>query len=189
MEEEKGQKPIDKRIIIGLSVVAGIILVIGIYAMTNKDTAVPETKDAQENATTSTEDTTVTINNNVSPKNKVTTKNETAPTPMNNTTGKNLKSSPEIYQAALKQYGDLRIQMDNCQAVPFKLTVKNGTTILLDGFSPDPQRITIGNKTVTLNGLDAKPITIQGEARTTLTIDCEYSGTMQYNTGEIVVMP
>ncbi len=103
--------------------------------------------------------------------------------------GVNIKANDAQYRNALEAYGGYRIQVENCQPTPTKLTVKDGRNILLDGFSPDRQTIIIGSKKIVLNGYDAQVVRIDAAPQSTLSIDCERNGVPQYNIAEIIVMP
>ncbi len=123
-------------------------------------------------------------------------KNEDAPATGGNNaapvvSGKHLKANPDTYQKALATYGDWRIQIEHCKTIPTnKMLVKNGTTVLLDGFSADPQKITIGTKSIILDGYDAQPFTISVKnPPQTIYLSCEQTGTQQFNALEINVVP
>lgn len=144
-----------------------------------------------EPTTTSTEETAAAAPSKTTSTKKPATKPVPTPAPGSEevAVGVNIKANDAQYRNALEAYGGYRIQIENCQPTPTKLTVKDGRNILLDGFSPDRQTIIIGSKKIVLNGYDAQVVRIDGEARSTLSIDCERNGVPQYNIGEILVMP
>lgn len=92
------------------------------------------------------------------------------------------------YQALVKDFSGRRFQLDNCQASPTTVTFKNETEIMLDGLSADPQIITIGSQTVTLEGFDVAFMKVSSATLpATLTIDCRYLDQPQYNIATILL--
>src|SRR3989338_8050761 len=74
-----------------------------------------------------------------------------------------LNKNSQAYQAAVTEFEGKRLQFDNCVAtIPLVgATFKNGTRIMLEGKSPDPQIITIDGKEYTLSGFDYTFVTLQ----------------------------
>lgn len=96
--------------------------------------------------------------------------------------------SGESYQSLVARYEGRRLQLDNCQSTPANVTFKNGTEIMLDGFSPDPQIITIGSQKFTLDGYDVAFTTLQSTTLPiTLSVDCQILGQDQFNIAEILL--
>jgi hypothetical protein len=78
------------------------------------------------------------------------------------------------YNEAVVQYAGHRIQFDKyCQAVPNKLTLKNGTSIMLDNRSGDARMIAINGKTYSLAGYGFKIVSLSSSTLpATLPFDC-----------------
>jgi hypothetical protein len=90
------------------------------------------------------------------------------------------------YQTTVAQYAGKRIQLSNCEATPTHVVFKNGTKIMLDGLSADPQIVTIGKTQVTLHGYEVAFVTLSSPTLpATLTIDCTTLDTPSYNITEI----
>ncbi|OGY90588.1 MAG: hypothetical protein A3B30_00385 [Candidatus Komeilibacteria bacterium RIFCSPLOWO2_01_FULL_52_15] len=98
----------------------------------------------------------------------------------------------DTYQIAVANYSDVRFQFDNCMVTSplIGARFKGGTTIMLDGRSPDPQLITIGNASIMLNGYDmvfvTLPIVTQSRQ---YSINCQMGDFYQYNITKITVEP
>jgi len=98
--------------------------------------------------------------------------------------------STRTYQEEIENYEGRRIQFTNCQATPSAITFKNGTQIMLDGKSEDPQRILINNRAIILYGYDVAYVTLRSnEAPITVSVDCEWLGSTQYNIAELLLQP
>lgn len=101
----------------------------------------------------------------------------------------NLKNDMVQYDQLVQDLNGYRIQIDNCAADNFELQVKSGTQLMLDGFSPDPARVTVGDTAVILQGYDARLITLQSDIADEVTITCENTEGTQYNIATIAVQP
>lgn len=94
----------------------------------------------------------------------------------------------KTYQQLVAEYKGRRFQIQDCTSTPNQVTFKSGTTIMLDGFSADPQKITIGSQSVVLNGYDVAFMTLKSsKLPTTLTIDCVWLDQPQYNIATILL--
>lgn len=94
----------------------------------------------------------------------------------------------KTYQQLVVEYKGRRFQIQDCTSTPNQVTFKSGTTIMLDGFSADPQKITIGSQSVVLNGYDVSFMTLKStKLPTTLTIDCLWLDQPQYNIATILL--
>lgn len=92
------------------------------------------------------------------------------------------------YEEALEAYDGRRIQIANCSATPTTMTLKNNTTIMLDGKSTDPQRITINGKYIILDGFDYSLVTLTSvKTPETLSLHCETTGREQFNIAQILL--
>lgn len=94
-------------------------------------------------------------------------------------------ASLQSYESALKQYGNHRIQFDMyCQASPSRLSVSNGTSVMLDNRSGDARVISVGGVGYSLDGYGWKVVTVSSKTLpATIGLDCG-SGR---NVGTIVV--
>ena len=98
-------------------------------------------------------------------------------------------SKPSYDEVSQLYFGPV-IQIDNCVATPFDITIKNGEIVMLDGRSSDPQRITIGEKSVVLGSFDFEFMSmVSNNAPETLSINCEALGEGHFNIGTILVQP
>lgn len=81
---------------------------------------------------------------------------------------------PTNYNAALKQYGNRRIQFDMyCQAVPVNSTYKVGSYLMLDNRSGDARIITVNKIQYRLAGYGWKIITLESKTLpATWVLDC-----------------
>ena len=132
-------------------------------------------------------ETLTTTNQNAEEKEKVTAVTTVSPSAKNNPSGipKGLD-----YSELLAQYGGHRIQFDNCVAIPSSLVIKNGSILMIDGLAPDPQIVTIGTKTVTLEGYEVAFVKVdQKDVPVTLDVDCNYLDSAQYNVLTLTVEP
>ena len=94
----------------------------------------------------------------------------------------------KTYQQLVDEYKGRRLQISDCIATPTSVTFKNGTTIMIDGFSADPQRITIGTQSVVLQGYDIAFMTLRSSTLPlTLTVDCYWLDQPQYNISVILL--
>ena len=94
------------------------------------------------------------------------------------------------YEESLEAFEGLRIQIVDCSAQPFSVTYKNNTRILLDGRSPDPQKIIIGGKSVVLDSYSSGYMTLsENNVPTKLSINCQYLGQDYFNIGTITLQP
>lgn len=67
------------------------------------------------------------------------------------------------YDQALEQYGDWRIQLnENCQARPARLTVKTGTTVMLDNRSGASQMVSADGRTYVIAPYSFRLLTTGG---------------------------
>jgi hypothetical protein len=95
-----------------------------------------------------------------------------------------------VYQRDVTAYQGKLIQFENCQSLLSNYTFKSGTKIMLDGKSPDPQIITVGAKSVTLNGFDYAFVTLESATEPkTIDVDCRTQDQAQYNVAKILIQP
>ncbi|MDO8560158.1 MAG: hypothetical protein Q7S23_03975 [bacterium] len=78
------------------------------------------------------------------------------------------------YDEALEQYGDWRIQLnDDCQARPPRMTVKSGTSVMLDNRSDDPQTVITNGTSYQIAPYYYRIITVRsGASPHTVYLDC-----------------
>ncbi|TSC76014.1 MAG: hypothetical protein G01um101431_1032 [Parcubacteria group bacterium Gr01-1014_31] len=78
------------------------------------------------------------------------------------------------YDEALEQYGDWRIQLnDDCQARPPRMTVKSGTSVMLDNRSDDPQTVIANGTSYQIAPYYYRIITVRsGASPHTVYLDC-----------------
>ena len=183
-------------LVVGLAIVILAVIIIAAVAKNRPQEKTAENENSP--SATSTEDIAASTSteeaatpSKTTPTKKPVTKPAMQPAPGSEevAVGVNIKANDAQYRNALEAYGGYRIQIEDCQPTPTKLTVKDGRNILLDGFSPDRQTIIIGSKKIVLNGYDAQVVRIDGVPQSTLSSDCERNGVPQYNIGEIIVMP
>lgn len=94
------------------------------------------------------------------------------------------------YEEAIAAHQNSRLQLNNCVAKPSILNLKNDSTIMLDGLSPDPQVITIGDRKVVLEGYEFSLIRLtESSVPVTLSLDCEITGRPSYNIATINLQP
>lgn len=115
-------------------------------------------------------------------------------TPSTNTTKPSAttasKDKPN-YEKEIADFTGKRIQINNCQASPTSMTVKNNTTILLDGFSEQKQTITVASKTIVLDGYATAKVTLNGsdKVKTSFSVGCLIGDSQHYNIATIITQP
>lgn len=110
----------------------------------------------------------------------------TAKTPAKVTKSPTVPTSNTIgYDAALKKYVGLIVQFDaRCQAIPSRITVKNGTSVMFDNRSGDARWFSLNGIGYYLKGYDFTILPMSSSVLPqTVTIDC---GSAQ-NVGQIVI--
>jgi hypothetical protein len=92
------------------------------------------------------------------------------------------------FQEAYDQYYDHRFQIADCVATPPRITLKNGTKLMLDNRSAEPLVVTLGGKTYRLYEYDFSIITVtSGVLPTTLQMDCQMGDQVGKNIAQVLV--
>lgn len=100
----------------------------------------------------------------------------------------NIKESPQLYETMLTQYGNWRIQIEDCVATPNTLVVPAATSVLIDGFSDTDQLLMIGEEVVELSDYEANiAYFMNAQEETTIPIHCEKDGNVSYNIATLMI--
>ncbi|PWB38328.1 MAG: hypothetical protein C3F02_04965 [Parcubacteria group bacterium] len=92
------------------------------------------------------------------------------------------------YGSAKTMYEGHRIQFNDCLATPNKMTVKNGTKIMLDGRSATGNKVSMGGVTYNLENYQFKIATITAkQLPAILTVNCTNASGPHYNIASISV--
>jgi|GEM_PF-1919487 len=85
----------------------------------------------------------------------------------------------DTYEEAIEAYAGLRFQFTACRGTPGSLTVKNGSTFLLDNRDASGHTIVVGTKSYWLGAYGWKIVTASEEG--TLNITCDGGGSASIN--------
>jgi hypothetical protein len=108
-----------------------------------------------------------------------------SPTSSAKPAGTTVAPSNLSYSDAIKKYAGTRIQFDQyCQASPNQITIKKGTSIMLDNRSGDARTISVGSVKYVMAGYGFRIVTPTASVLpATLLIDC---GSAQ-NVGKVII--
>lgn len=86
------------------------------------------------------------------------------------------------YEAALDQYRDRRIQLQDCVADPSTQTYKSGTKVMFDNRSPEPTQITLDGRAIRFDGYEFRIVTLSSVTLPkSVSVDCQWLGQDDYN--------
>ena len=98
-------------------------------------------------------------------------------------------STGMTYEDALNAFSDgYRIQVNNCSAQPPRITVKNGSQIMLDNRSAQSAQIQLGGKSYNLAAYDFRLVTVSAaKLPQTLQMDCRVGSKIGKNIAQVTL--